>query len=178
VPTSLPSDVVLMEQAIRAKIRDILAGVPGVGQVHVRERFPESDAEDVALTTVPDPVSDGRVLTNVIMVGLPTVEEHEYTGDGSTQLNFTYPLTFDLEVRDEWAAADPPLEFTNSQDLATAIYLRARRAFKLTRDLGFNNCVHDYLQQVQAGVVDDEETGGKWHACDWSLTVKVTSVVN
>lgn len=165
-----------MEQAIRGRIRDILQSVPIMGHVHVRERFPESDDEDKALTTVADPVSDGRLMTNVVMVGIPTVEEHEYTGDGSTQLNFTYPITFDLEVVDEWVKEG--LEFKNSQDLAIAIYLRARRAFKLSRDLGFDNCVHDYLQQVQAGTVEDEETRGKWHAVDWSLTVKVTGVVN
>jgi hypothetical protein len=161
-----------MEQAIRAKIRDVLATVAGIGQIHLRERFPATDEEDVALSTVPDPVVGADTpRTNIVQIGIPTVDESEDSGDKHTALTFTYPFTYDLEVVEKWTKEG--LEFDNSSDMMIAIYLRARRAFKMTRDLGFNRCVHEYLQQVQVGTVKDEETGGKWHAADWTLTVKV-----
>ena len=182
MPTQLPADPVLFEQAICNRIAEIFSEVPIIAQnvkVHKRERFPDNEDADIALSTVADPVNSGLLMTSIIQIGIPTVEEIEYVGDTSTQLNFTYPITFDLGVKDEWNVDGIPLEFPNSRDLAMAIYMRARSKFKLgvNRTLGFTNCVHNYLQQENTGVVPDEESGGRLHVADWSLTVKCTSVV-
>ncbi|MEP6756381.1 MAG: hypothetical protein ABJA67_12830 [Chthonomonadales bacterium] len=144
-------------------------------QVHSRERFPDNEEDDITLSTVPDLVNADMGMTSIIQIGAPTVEEYEYTGDTSTHITFSYPITFDLSVKDKWN--DVTLEFQNSSDLAMAIYMRARTEFKKDRTLGFTNCSHEYLQQENAGVVPDEESGGRLHMADWSLTVKCTSVV-
>lgn len=180
MPTQLPADPVLFEQAIRDKIADIFMSVPIIAQyvkVYSRERFPDNEAKDIELSTVDDPVNPEIPLTSIIQIGIPTVEELEYVGDTSTQLNFTYPITFDLAVKDMWMVDGVTLEFDNSSQLALMVYMRARTKFKENRTLGFENCVHNYLQQENAGAVPDEETGSVMHAFDWSLTVQCTSVV-
>lgn len=179
MPSQLPSDEIQLEQTIVAAIRDVFMSVPVVAdytKVEMRERFADNDEEDLAISTVPDPVTK-KAITSIIQIGIPQVEEFEKTSDLDTQLNFTYPITFDLEVVDAWDNSDGALEFPNSRTLFMAVYMRSRRAFKNKRDLGFNNCVHDYLQQYNAGTVVDEETGGKLHAADWSLTVRCTGIL-
>jgi len=184
MPTNLPSDPTLLEQAVVDAMKATFLDVPLVAQyvnVYSRERFADSDAEDVTISTIDDPVS-GVPITSIIQIGIPTVEELPYAGgDGCTQLNFVYPIVFEFSVVDLWN--DPTLEFDNSSDLVKAIYMRSRRRFKLNpdgstnRDLGFVNCVHEYLQQEAAGTLEDEESEGRLHVFDWSLTVKCTGVL-
>lgn len=189
MPTQLPSDPVLLEQAIRAAIRDILLSVPlialGVAKVSLRERFPDSDDEDLSISTVPDLENPELPFTSLIQIGIPTVEEKEYVNDKSTQLTLTYPITFDMDVKDKWKNIDLALDHDNSTDLLMAIYMQARRSFKFDvngvskRTLGFENCVHGFLQQEAVGTVQvEDETGGSLHTADWSLEVKVTGILN
>jgi hypothetical protein len=178
--TQLPPDEVEFEQTICGRIRDLLLEVPLIAancKVHGRERFPDNDEDDETISTVPDPVNSELALTSIIQIGIPTVEELEYTGDTCTQLNFTYPISFDLGVKDSWDTAGSPLVYTDSRSLAMAIYMRARHKFKFNRTLGFDNVVHNFLQQENTGIVTDEESGGRLHAGDWSLTVKCTSAL-
>lgn len=177
---SLPTDPIQIEQLLRAAIRDRFLDVPLIAQyckVELRERFPDSDEDDVAITTVPDPAQADLNLTSIIQIGLPTVSEKPYTSEQQTQLDFTYPITFDLSVVDKWDNSDGGLVYTNSSSLAMAIYMLARAKFKENRELGgFQSAVHDYLQQDSAATVEDEETGGGLHAFDWSLVVHVKGV--
>lgn len=178
MPTPLPSDEVELEHALVAAIRDKLLSVPLVYQyvkIEMRERFPDSDREDELLTTIPDPVNSDIKRTSIIEIGIPTVEEFERTSDLHTQLNFVYPIRFDFEVVDKWN--DPSLVYQNSRDLTMAIYMKSRRAFKFDRTFGYDNCVHEYLQQEYASIVDDPETGGRMHVADWSLTIKCTGIL-
>lgn len=180
MPTELPPDEVQFENTIANRIVELFLEVPIIAQyvnVYARDRFPDSDAEDITLSTKPDPVNTDLPMTSIIQVGIPLVEELEYTGDTCTQLNLTYPITFDLGVKDQWNVDGAPLEYDNSRALAMAVYMRARKHFKFNRTLGFTNCVHKYLQQENAGVVPDEESGGRLHAADWSLTVQCTGVL-
>lgn len=177
----LPPDPVQMEQTIAGTIKDILLSVPEIAdyvRVYTRERFPDNEEDDLDLSTVPDPVNDDLAMTSIIQIGMPTVQEIEYAGNCGSQLNFSYPITFDLGVKDVWDTTGVPLLYPNSRELAMAIYMRARKAFKDNRTLGFDNCLHEYLQQEGTGVVEDEESGGRLHVADWSLTVKCTSIVN
>lgn len=186
--TNLPADPILMEQTIRAKIRDILLSAPLVAQyanVSIRGRFPDNEADDISISTKPRPDQPSMKMTSLIQIHIPSVNEFEYGGDTSTQLDFTYPITFDMSVTDEWDNSDSGLVYTNSSDLFTAMYMQARQYFKRdpvslvnNRQLGFKNCVHDYLQQNDVGEVEDAESGGLLHTADWSLVVHVTSVVN
>jgi hypothetical protein len=89
-----------------------------------------------------------------------------------------------MQVVDEWAD-NGALQFNNSSDLLIAMYMQSRRRFKRNPDgtsnrtLGFNNCVHGFLQQEAVGTVqNDDETGGSLHVADWSLTIKVTGILN
>lgn len=177
--TPLPSDEILIDEALVTAIVSTFMSVPIVAQyanVHGRERFPDTQEQDKLITTIPDPVvGDDMPRTSIIQLGIPVVEEFEYTADRHTQLNFTYPITFDLEVVDEWV--DPSLLFRNSRALAMAIYMKSRRAFKMNRTFGYDNCVHLYLQQVNANTLTDEETGGRLHIADWSLTVQCTGIL-
>jgi hypothetical protein len=181
--TALPSDPVLLESTLVERIIQVFMSVPLVADrcnVYGRERFVETDDDDIEVSTKPDPVTE-LPITSIISIGLPSIEELPYTGDTCTQLNFVYPITFDHSVIDLWD--DPALEFENSSDLCKAIYMRSRRKFKLNddgsgnRDLGFINCVHEYLQQDAAGTVEDEDSGGRLHVFDWSLTIKCTGVL-
>lgn len=180
MPTQLPADPVLFEQAIVNRIVELFLEVPIIASmvnVHARDRFPDNEEDDINLSTVPDPVNSELPMTSIIQIGIPSVEELEYTGDTSTQLKFTYPITFDLGVKDAWDTAGASLDFPNSRLLAMAIYMRARAHFKQNRTLGFTNCVHEYLQQDNVETVPDEESGGRLHLADWSLVVKCTSTV-
>lgn len=176
---NLPPDELQVEQTVCAAIRDVIITIPHLTEyvkVEMRERFADNDEEDLAISTVKDPVT-GKAITSLIQIGIPQVEEFEKTSDLHTQLNFTYPITFDLEVVDMWDNSDGQLVYPDSRTLFMAVYMSIRRALKNKRTLGFNNCVHDYLQQYNAGTVVDEETGGKLHAADWSLTVKCTGIL-
>lgn len=184
MPTKLPPDPVTLEQTVADRMVEVFLSVPIVAQyvnVYARERFTDSDDEDLAVSTKPDPVS-GIPMTSIIQIGIPTCEELPYAGnDTCTQLNFVYPITFDLSVCDLWV--DPALTYKNSTALAKAVYLLSRQRFKMNpdgstnRDLGFTNCVHEYLQQDSAGILEDEESEGRLHVFDWSLTVKCTAVL-
>lgn len=177
---NLPPDEVLMEQAVCAAIRDLFLSIPNLtdyAKVHARERFLSTDIEDIQETTVPDPVVAEKDITSVIQIGIPSVEEFEKTGDQHTQLNLVYPITYDLEVVDEWDNTDGALHYPNSRSLFMAVYMVSRRAFKNNRTFGYHNCVHYYLQQENAGTVEDDETGGQLHIADWSLTVSLTGVL-
>lgn len=177
----LPVDPVLAEQSLAGAIRDVFLLVPEIVQyvkVHTRERFPDNEEDDLDLSAVPDPVNAAMTMTSIIQIGMPTVEESEYAGRCGTQLNFTYPITFDLGVKDVWDTTGVPLVYPNSRALAMAIYMRARKEFKNNRTLGYENCIHEYLQQEGTGVVEDEESGGRLHVADWSLTIKCTGIGN
>lgn len=174
---TFPTDEVALEQALAARIRDELLAVPIIDtyikNVYVEERYPDNEEEDITISTVDDQVVGSRVKrTSIIEIGLPQVEEFEYTNDQNTQLNFIYPITFNYEVVDRWKDPNDVLEYKSSRALVMAVYMRARKALKRNRTLGFEKCVHDYLQQVDAGTVaDDDETGGRLHVLEWSLTV-------
>lgn len=174
----LPSDELLLDQTLVNNIVGTFESVDIVAlyvKVWGRERFPATEDEDLLVSAVPDMVVPSKPRTSIIQVGIPTVEELEYTGDTCTQLNFQYPITFDLEVVDEWD--DPTLLFRNSRDLAMAVYLKSRRAFKFNRTFGYDNCVHLYLQQEHTATPIDEESGGQLHVADWSLTVQCTGIL-
>ncbi len=173
--SNLPADEVLMEQALAQAIKNTLDSVQGVGKVHVVPIYPQTDEEDIELTTTDDPVTgptDPR--TDVITIGIPTVRETQYTQDTKTQLIFTYPITYEHQVVASWAK--PGYEFTSSAQKVKAVYMRARKALKFNRQLGYNNVVHNYLQQVVTGDEGDAETGGLWHSAEWSLEIIVSDV--
>lgn len=171
----LPNDRVLLDRVLVNKIVALGESVVGVGKFWGRERFAESDTEDIAVSTIADPGTPDIKRTDIIQMGIPTVSETPYTGDECTQLDFTYPFTFDLEVVDSWSVEG--FEFSNSRDKAMAIFLRFGALLKQNITLGFYNCVHTYLQQTQAGTttLTDEEGGGRFHEADWSLTVRITA---
>jgi len=167
---------------IAAKIRDTFLSVPLIAdncQVWAEERFPESDADDEEVSTVPKYGSRNTLrMTSIIQVGLPSVEEIPWTSETCTQLTFVYPITFDLAVEDRYDDSDSgsPLAYKSSRALFMAIYMLGRRAFKETIDLGFENCQHFYLQQENGDTVEDEETGGNLQVGDWSLKVVVKGI--
>lgn len=175
-------DPVAMEQTIVSAIRDTFLAVSLISTnvcVELRERFPDNDADDIAITTKPDLAQPNIRMTSIIQIGIPKVTERPYTSEEYTQLDFEYPITFDMSVKDNWDDSDPlnPLEFTNSRALFMAVYMRARAKFKETKILGgFENCEHDFLQQENASTVEDEESGSLMHVADWTLVVHVKGV--
>lgn len=173
-------DPVEMEQMIVAAIRDTFMAVPLIAsmvKVELRERFPDNDEDDIAISTVPDPAQSELRMTSIIQIGIPTVKEFPYVSERYTQLDIEYPITFDLSVKDEWDNSDNTLVYTNSRALFMAVYMKARAKFKESKILSvFENCEHDFLQQESAGTVEDEETGGQLHTADWSLMVHVKGV--
>lgn len=188
--TPLPPDPVDLESTICGRMRDIFNNVPliaaGYARVETRERFPDSDESDIEISTVPDPINSDIPMTSLIQIGIPTIAEKQYTNDKDTMLELVYPITFDLKVTDKWERA---LSFgDNSSALAKAIYMQSRREFKFdhttlvsNRDLGFENCVHNYLQQETAGIIQsdlEDDSGESLHVFDWSLTVFVTGILN
>ena len=177
----LPADPVLLEQSLRAAIADTLLSVPLIAQwvnVEKRERFAGDDDEDAAISTKPDPSNPNDLaITSIIQIGMPVVRETEYAGGCATSLEFTYPITFDMSVRDLWDNTDNTLQFTNSSDLAIAVYMSGRDKFKQNRDFGYSNCQHQFLQQENTQSVYDEETDRTMHVFDWSITIRVTGVI-
>lgn len=176
----LPADPVQIEQLLVASIRDKFLAVPLIAQfakVELRERFPDSDEDDIEISTVDDPGNSALRLTSIIQIGMPSVSESPYTSEHMTQLDFTYPITFDMGVVDEWDNSDNSLDYTSSRALFMAIYMTARAKFKESKILGsFENCEHDYLQQDNVATVEDEETGGHLHCADWTLVVHVKGI--
>lgn len=174
-------DPVQLEQTLAGAIRDVFLSVPLIAQfvkVEAQERFPETDEEDEALTTIVDPANVDLRFTSIIQIGFPTVAESPYTSEQQTKLEFTYPITFDMGVKDRWDNPIDSLPYPSSRALSMAVYMLARNKFKQNRELGgFENCVHDYLQQDSASTVEDEETGGQLHVFDWSLVVHVSGVL-
>lgn len=183
-------DPVQMEQMIVAAIRDTFLDVDlgpngsptpvplsDFVNVELRERFPDNDEDDIAISTIADPAQSDLRFTSIIQIGLPKVTERPYVSERQTQLDMEYPITFDMGVRDEWANQDASLIYTNSRALFMAVYMRSRAKFKESKILGtFENCEHDYLQQENASTVQDEETGGQLHVADWTLMVHVKGV--
>lgn len=175
MPPLNTTDPVNMEQTLVGTIRDVFLSVPLIAsscQVHTSQRFPDSDKEDIEVSTVPDFDNSDIPYTSIIEIGIPTVEETVYTSERYTQLTFVYPITFDAGVRDRWQTGTYP----NSRTFAMAVYLLARAKFKEDVTLGYANCEHKFLQQESAVTVDDEESGGRLHTADWSLTVHVKGV--
>lgn len=178
---SLPSDEEEMETVIAKSIADTIKtmDIPNEWKPKVYDlnQFANSDEEDELISTIADPVSLGLKRTHIIEVGIPTVYESPYTSDGCTQLVFEYPISYECEVVAKWANPMSGVRFLNSAQLVKAVYMRSRRKMKQNIQLGFENVVHEYLQQVSAVIVTDEETGGMLHSHDWSLTVKATSII-
>lgn len=184
--TQLPSDPELMETTLAEAIKTTLLTAPAIlsySNVYAEERYPDSEEEDQQVATIPDPmIGNAKRRTSIIQIGVPTVEELPYAGgETCSQLNFNYPIMGEIEVVDLWA--DPSLQYSNSTKLVKAMYMQARYRFKrnadgsTNRNLGFVNCVHNFLQQNAAGTVEDEETGGRLHILDWSILVQCTGVV-
>lgn len=178
--TALPADEQMLWNALCDKIYNKFIGIPHLTsyvKVEKRERFPETEQEDIDVSTVPDQIILNKKRTGLIQIGIPTVEEFENTSDVDTQLNFTVPMTLDLEVVDSWDDKNNILWYKNSADIVMALYMTSRRAFKNDRTFGYNNCEAEYLQQVNTGtLVYDEETGGRLHTIDWSLTIKCRGI--
>ena len=179
--TTLPPDEVLMEQALAKRIQFLLESIDIPDnikpRVYHRPRYADTDGEDIAISTIPDPVTPSVPITHIIEVGLPTWTEMPYAGETSTQLNFVYPISYQLQTVDRWDNSNNALVYDNSSDLAMAVAMRARRKIKGDMTLGFENCVHTYLQQVSAVSETDEETGGELHLIDWSLELKITGIL-
>lgn len=179
--TNLPPDEQDLFIALRDRIVSIFTDIPHMTEyvkVHGRERFPATDQEDIAIATLPDPLVQDVNRTGIIQLGIPSVDEMQGTSDLDTSLIFTYPITMDLEAVDLWNDTKGVLHYTNTADLAMSIYMTARRSFKNRRTLGFRRCETMYLQQLNAPtVITDEDTGGRSHSIDWSLTVKVGGIL-
>lgn len=176
---SLTGDRVQIEQMLCARVRDTLLGVSTIStyaNVELRERFPSSDDLDEAVSTKPDLAQSDLRMTSIIQIGIPSVSEKKYTSENQTQLTFSYPITFDMSVKDEWDDPNNDLEFTNSRALFMAIFMKAGSAIKADITLGFENCEHEFLQQDSASTVEDEESGDMMHVADWSLVVHVKGV--
>lgn len=174
IPTTDPEQ---MEQIIVSKIRDTFNAVPIIAsycKVHQEEQFPESDEEDINTSTVPDFDQPDIPYTSIIQIGIPTVAERVYTSERQTQFELVYPIMFDAGVKGRWTSPDSP--YPSSRAFAMGVYMKARAKFKEDVTLGFDNCEHKYLQQESAATVTDEETGGRLHTADWSLTVHVKGV--
>ena len=172
----LPDSAVDLELALVSAIKDTLLSVPEISsyvQVWARDRFPDNKDDEIATSTMPDLVNADKPMTSVIQIGIPSIYERGYTDDKHTSLDLVYPITFDLGVKDQWANQLGTVPFTDSRLMAMAIYMKARKAFKDNKTLGFNNVEHDFLQQEGQSTVEEEETGGMIHAIDWSLTVHV-----
>jgi hypothetical protein len=175
---TLPPDPVALLEALRESIRLVLTRVEGLGQIHPRPRYPSGDTEDVALSTVPDPiVGETRPFTNVLQIGFPTVTTQPYSAqDNKVQLTFDFPITFDLGVVDEWADPTSRLPYRSSAEMFDALFMLALREFAKVRHLGYKNVEHQHLQRDGAGDVIDENEEAQNHSGDWGLTVIVTDV--
>lgn len=175
---TLPDDVVGLLEALRESIRLVLTRVEGLGQIHPRPRYPAGDPEDLALSTVPDPiVGETSRFTNVVQIGFPTVLAGPYSAqDNKVQLTFDFPLTFDLGVVDEWADTNDRLPYKSSAQMFDALYMLALKEFGKVRHLGYKNVEHQHLQREGAGDVIDESGEAQNHSGDWSLTVVVSDV--
>jgi len=172
LPSNDPAEA---ERLVRAAIRDTFASVAGVGHVYDRVRLPDEGNDEELKSTIPDPVTETPLL-NIAMVTFNGPSEDEYTDDTHTELILDYSISFDLGFVDRWVrTSGPVLEFDNSTDLFNAIMMRARRAFKDNRTLGYEGVVHHYLRaDGSAALITDEDTGGRQHAVDFSLRVVVT----
>lgn len=168
---AIPSDLVGAEKAIRGAIRNIIAGIPYMGNAYDVERWPETDNEEEAVTTVPDPVSEALRHTNCFEIGVPDVGVTEFTGDKCVSIRLAYPLSYTLGVQDSWASPDFP--FANSSDMFIAMYFNALRALAQKRTLGFANVFCELLQQPNAGTLANERGEALSHVADWLLVVTV-----
>lgn len=172
-----PADEVDMERTLTQHIKTVLLGVPYIGQVHTEPQYPSKPEEYKAVSQVDDPVmGENHKITNVVEIGLPTVEETSAVGGGSDEeydgLYFTYPISFSLGVVPKWDKDGFP--YKSSAQMAIGIYMRARRLFKRDRTLGFaNNVLHYYLQLVGQDELVNQKGEAIEHLQDWELTVRV-----
>lgn len=175
---TLPDDPVALLEALREAIRLVLTRVPPLGQIHGRNRYPSSDPEDDALSTVPDPLTGPtKPFTNVVQIGFPTVRADPYSAqDNKVQLILNFPITFDLGVVDEWADKNGRLPYKSSAQMFDAAYMLALREFARVRHLGYKNVEHQHLQREGAGDVIDENEEAQNHSGDWALVVIVSDV--
>jgi hypothetical protein len=173
---ALPINEVELERWLSNAIKTLLETVSSVGQVHVTERYASNEEEDEALFTTPDPVlGDKMPLTNVIEIGIPAIGEDEYTSDTNTKLTLTYPVTYNLGVVDSWNK--PDFEFHSSAEMFIGTYMRARRKFKESRDLGLgSNVTHYFLQQHSVTTIQNEKGEAVEHEAEWSLTVTISGI--
>jgi hypothetical protein len=175
---TLPDDPAALLEALRESIRLVLTRVEGLGHIYPRPRYPSSDPEDVALSTVPDPiVGETKPFTNVLQIGFPVVSATPYSAqDNKVQLTIDFPVTFDLGVVDEWADSANRLPYKSSAEMFDALYMLALKEFARVRHLGYKNVEHQHLQRDGAGDVIDENGEAQNHSGDWALTVVVTDV--
>lgn len=188
MPTELPGNRILIESLIATAIKTTIESIVGNNPdqipanqmpiVWTRNRFPDSDEEDIQVTTRPNPVMPSQLLTSVIEIGVPTVEESAYTGYESTQLEFTYPIGYEQQLVDQFNDPTNVCRFKNTRDLVMAVFMLAGGAIKRNFNLGYTNVSHKYLQQVSSVTIEDDKSSDKAHIQDWSLTVQVTSVTD
>lgn len=177
---ALPPDGEELQKTLREVILACIRDVPHINdyiRIEMYERFPDTDDEDILISTVPDLIVPDQPRTSIMQLGLPTVEEFERTTDLHTQLNYTFPFSVQMEVVDKWDDPDYILPYHNSAEVFMAIYNASRLALKRNRTLGFKNCSHEYLQMVNAGTIEPEDSEGRIHIGDWSLTVKCTDII-
>jgi hypothetical protein len=170
---NLPADEVDMKNAVAEAIRVVLASVQYMGHVVALPVYPTSAPEDTAQTQVDDPVvGDERKMTNFCEIGIPTVSEEDYSGENCTAFTLTYPISYSLGVVPKWNKDGFP--FKSSVEMFDAMYWRARRKFKDTRDLGFKKGVFHYLLQREfVDELTNDEGEAEEHLADWSLSVRV-----
>lgn len=170
----IPQDELLLEAVITEAVANRFRTVPEIVNVWERERETTIAEEDGTIGVMPDPVS-GMPLVNILEVDLVGLQEGPYTSDRATVLTFAYNAYFELGFRDRWAK--PGVPYGSSTAMFRAALLKARRKFKESRTLGYNNVEHKFLQMRRAGLVPDDKNGGLVHSAEWSLTVVVTNVV-
>lgn len=178
--TALPPDEVMLETALVEAIYQTFLSVPHLTEyvnIEKRERYPDTNEEDITVTTKPDPIVPSIERTSLIEIGLPSVAEGQNSSDVDTQLNFIYPIKFDLQVVDQWDDVNNLLYYKNSRDLYMAVYMVSRRAFKNDRTMGYNNCEHQYLQQVQVNTAQEEETDTWITLGDWTLEIRCRGIL-
>jgi hypothetical protein len=173
MPDTLPADIVVMERAIVGRVKARLLTVPHMGQVHLTERWPETDEEDVALTTTPDPLgADLPPLTNYVEIGLPTAQTSDYSGDDGARIVFNYPISYTLGVRDLWAEK-AGFPYRSSSAMFVGTFLRAMQALAQDRTLNFVNVWCELLSQDNAYTITNEDGEALEHGADWGLTIAV-----
>lgn len=174
----LPLNRILMEKTIRESIVQALLTSDLIRdhvKVHPRKRITTTDEMDRIVSCVADPDTDEVDYPSYIYVGVPVMSWDKYSGVCSSQVTMIYPLGCVLGARDRFEY--PIHELDNSFDLLMAIYMEANRVLTPGSDgFGYNNLELGYLNQVGHDDIDDEETGGMFHVCKWSLRMTALGV--